>query len=368
MSSRPAGGSMLRDSIMASPVFDTHTHLDESAGIAAENPWDILHYFWFKRELHAAGYPADAEQLSEQARREAFLRAFEGSSNTYWNTIVRRMLRDLFACSLETVADVELLARRIQETSHDLEWPASVCDRMGVTHIVVGPKRIHAADSLLGRLVVVPYHSPQEEADPLESIEYLLTAGKLTVRLDLDPFLSAIPLPQALSNRYEPVFGALNEAGARVQVFTGMKRDWKHHTMLNDPGRIVGLYPLFERYPGIQFEFVNAAAGNDLDIVQAARVFTNVHPGGFWWFNFRASSYHAALQQRFEALPTSRSAIVASDARCIEWLYAKVLYIKTVLSEFLEDQVARGWIDGEGALKAASDWLHDTALAGYVEE
>ena len=32
-------------------VFDTHTHPDSSKNVAAETPWCILNYLWFKREL-----------------------------------------------------------------------------------------------------------------------------------------------------------------------------------------------------------------------------------------------------------------------------------------------------------------------------
>ena len=52
--------------ILALPVFDTHTHLGErGVHVPAQNVWDILHYFWFFRELVAAGYPANARDLPE---------------------------------------------------------------------------------------------------------------------------------------------------------------------------------------------------------------------------------------------------------------------------------------------------------------
>lgn len=390
----------IEEHVMGAGVFDTHTHLDESQSVAAANVWDILHYFWFERELRAAGYPSDARQLSEADRREAFLAAFERSRNTYWNTIVRRMLADLFDCRLESLRDLDEIAERIRATSDDPEWPTTVCDKMGVKNIVVGTGAMDVAGSLAERLVVVPYFEiagilkelgggdpaggavgeRPEEGDPAEAdgawdavrsaLGKLLDAGSNTIRVDLEPLVSgrlAADAPTGAEGElYHSMLAELDRAGTRIQVFTGMKRDWRIDTMLNDPQRIVRLYPVFDRYANAQFEFVNAAAGNDLDILQAARVFPNVHPGGLWWFNFRASSYRSMLQQRFEALPASRSSIVASDARCIEWLYAKVLFVKTVLARFLQEQIDGGWTDLEGAKRAADEWLFESARSGYL--
>ena len=371
--------------VMRADVFDTHTHLDESENVAAANAWDILHYFWFLRELRAAGYPAPNVRLGEADRRDAFLTAFERSRNTYWNTIVRRMLADLFECRLETPRDFDALEEKILLTSHDPEWPVAVCERIGVKNIVVGAREMHVARSFGQRLVVVPYFEISSELresavsaaaaadDALASIhadlDTLRSSGSGVIRVDLEPLLSgrvaSEPSDGVESRLYHSMLAELDRAGTRIQVFCGMKRDTRHHTMLNDPQRIVRLYPVFDRYANIGFEFVNAAAGNNLDIVQAARVFTNVHPGGLWWFNFRASSYRSVFQQRFEALPALRSSIVASDARCIEWLYGKVLFIKTVLAEFLADQIDRGWTDAEGARRVADYWLSESARSGY---
>ena len=110
---------------------------------------------------------------------------------------------------------------------------------------------------------------------------------------------------------------------------------------------------------------VSAAEQSALDIVQAARIYTNVYPGGLWWFNFRPSTYRANMQYRAEALPAPRSTLVASDARCIEWCYAKVMLVKRLLAEYLWDQVSRGWLDTEAALYTARMWLHDSAQPLY---
>ena len=60
--------------------------------------------------------------------------------------------------------------------------------------------------------------------------------------------------------------------------------------------------------------------------------------------------------------------IVASDARCIEWAYGKVMLVKRLLTEFLDTQIADGWSDVETAVRASRDWLYDCAAAGYTTE
>lgn len=362
------------DLVENAAVFDTHTHLDSSSNVAAETPWDILHYFWFKRELIAAGYPEHADELDEYERRIRFLDAFEKSRNTYWNTIARRMLSDLFDLTLERPASFDEFEEKLAKTSVDPEWPVTVCDRLAVRNIVVGHRAMNVSASFGERLIVVPNYSLSERmrkngvarTDADSDVADLVAMGHRTIRVDLDPYLNAADLSQTEEVHWERMLARLNDERVRIQVFSGMKRDRKPHTMLNDPQRIIRLYPLFDRYTAIDFEIINAAAGDNLDVLQAARVFPNVHPGGLWWFNFRASTYQGVFQQRFEALPTNRSTIVASDARCIEWLYGKVLLIKSLLARFLDQQMASGWTDLEGAGRAADDWLFNSAIEGYM--
>jgi glucuronate isomerase len=124
--------------------------------------------------------------------------------------------------------------------------------------------------------------------------------------------------------------------------------------------RILNLYGLFKAYP-ISFELVLGDGIGNADAVNAARAFPNVHVGGMWWYNFRVSNYQQTMQQRFEALPSTKSELVVSDARCIEWCYGKIILIKRLVSDYLFDQVDQGWIDPNGALRVARDWLHDSA-------
>jgi glucuronate isomerase len=153
-----------------------------------------------------------------------------------------------------------------------------------------------------------------------------------------------------------------------AQFFIGIETVSDRSSMaINDPARIPALYPLFERH-ACSFEIVVGAPQMNLDAAQAARIYANVHLGGLWWYNFRSSTYRQTMQYRLEAVPAAKSSIVASDARCIEWCYGKILLVKRLLADFLCDQVEDGWLDRDTALWVAIEWLHDAAARRYLPQ
>ncbi len=115
----------------------------------------------------------------------------------------------------------------------------------------------------------------------------------------------------------------------------------------------------------MQFELVLGDSIGNSYAMNAARCFKSIHVGGLWWYNFCTSIYRQIMQQRFETLPSIKSLIVVSDARCIEWCYGKIVLIKRLLADYLQDQVDQGWISRDGALKTGRNWLHNSAEALY---
>src|SRR5438093_7100666 len=91
----PVDRQELFDAILPLEVWDTHTHL-RGAALAARSFWDVGHYFWFLRELLAAGYPADYRSLSEDERIAAYVRAYHATRNTSMHWVVERIFRDLY--------------------------------------------------------------------------------------------------------------------------------------------------------------------------------------------------------------------------------------------------------------------------------
>lgn len=398
---------MLWDEIRDLPVFDTHTHLETSERVGAGDFFDVVHYFWFRRELEAAGYPLDAERLEAPRRFQAFKEAYTRTRTTSWARMVRTMIEDLYDIDITDDDGPERADAAIRDRSTDAGRPAEVCGRIGATEIVTGVQTPNDLGRLGERVRTVPVYRRdygdllarvRKAPNQLEACETIVremeraieayaSRGMRSIRIDY-PFegigtavyTASAPDSHGSSDETIKAFlghgllSALAKHRMHVQMFVGMKHpdpayrartSLSRSTSLDDPGRIVSMHEVFDMYQDVDFELVNAAPGGAMDIVQAARIYPNVYAGGLWWFNFRASTYRANMQCRLEALPPIRTTLVASDARHIEWLYAKVLFVKLLLCEFLEGQIAGGWLDREDALYVARSWLHDTAADLY---
>lgn len=400
--------STFLDDVLALPVFDTHTHLNNpGVPVAAWDVWDILHYFWFQRELVAAGYPAGANELDPDHRFREAHQALRQTRNTTWNWAVRHMAQDLYGIRLDSEAALRELDAAVRTTAAAPDWPRQVIDRIGVRRIAVNAEAnadlpglpgvgcalpIKPAGGLAKRCEAIltadrfPDELERQAAEIRAEVAQLAARGICGVRVDQLPqdvlgerayaYGAAPPSgkddPDHLRTYlFSVLFDALDQHGLLAQLFLGLRRSGEDAavpvpTAFNDTARIVRLHGLFHRYPNVRFELVLGCELNNMDVVQAARIYPNVNPGGLWWFNFRISSYQQAMQYRFEALPPNRCTAVASDARCIEWCYTKILLVKHVLARFFWDQIAAGWIDAPDALWVARWWLHDTAARHYT--
>ena len=397
-----------RDEVMNLPVFDTHTHLNmPGVPVTAQNVWDVMHYFWFQRELIAAGYPAGAKDLDENARYVELAKALDRCRNTTWNRAVRSMALDLYDVRVDDgTASLRKLDESIRASGQKREWAGTVARRIGIKRITVNDEKHADLPDLPGvgcALPSAPVRALRRRHDELTKsntfaadlerhvsgiradVADLAGRGVGGVRVDGTPYdalgertygyygrapANALDADHLSTFLFDALFDALNEHEMLAQMFLGMRRGRSIpvDTSLNDPGRIVRLHKLFHRHPGVRFELVMGCELNNMDVVQAARMYPNVNPGGLWWFNFRVSSYLQSMQYRLEALPACRSALVATDARCIEWAYTKTLVVKDVMAGFLWEWIQKGWIGAEDALAAAKWWLHDTAAELYVRQ
>ncbi len=397
-----------RSIVMALPVYDTHTHMDVSPKLNAQTFWDIAHYFWYCRELEAAGYPGESGNLTEDARAKAFLEAFHRNRNTYWNHAVGRACRDLFDVTIEDAESIRRIQDRIAETRGSVDWTRDVLRRAGLQRICVGSVTDNELYRLEDTFRVVPSMNVLGSLDPTalasardqrklveqrtremrEEVKGYADRGLHVVRAEM-PFVPEKPwlkpelkpsgntMAAIKTHLGHVLLEALEKYRCHVQIFFGMDRHIEGYThrnkkvvesyARNDPRYVCLLHPIFDFYSGCTFELISAAENSALDIVQAARIYPNVYPGGLWWFNFRASTYQANMQYRIEALSGLRSTLVASDAQCAEWCCIKVTLVKEWLAEFLWDQVACGREDVDSALFTARSWLYDTAAALYEE-
>lgn len=386
--------------VLALPVWDTHTHLTPDR-LPAQSFWEIGHYFWFLRELQAAGYPDNPDELPEPARIDAYLRAFDATRNTSMNWVVRHILSELYQVELSDAASIRAADRAVRQSAADPAWPRRVVDQLAIRRIQIHAGEPTAFKDLPGVSAIAPIDAglawgalvertlsaadrraaaERAVAEIDQAVQRLVDQGITCTRAPEFPFVALgkaaykeTPLGADASRQAIELFlghalyAALDRHSLVAQLFVGVEpTSGGQRIGVDDTRRIPNLHGLFDRYPNCRFELIAGAEGNNLDAVQAARVYRNVQVGGMWWYNFRASTYRQSMQYRLEALPPIKCSLVVSDARCIEWCYGKIALIKHLLAEFLSDQIERGWLDDAGALRVAQAWLHDSAAALYA--
>ena len=143
---------LLRSEILAVPVWDTHTHLVPDSP-AAQSFWDIGHYFWFLRELQAAGYPQRPEALPEAKRINAYLDAFQSTRNTSMNWVVRHIARDLYDLD---VNDVRAVDAAVKQSAACPGWVRTVIDRLAIRRICIHDRKVTAFAHTPGVAYTVP--------------------------------------------------------------------------------------------------------------------------------------------------------------------------------------------------------------------
>ncbi|QOT10856.1 glucuronate isomerase [Paenibacillus sp. JNUCC32] len=380
--------------IMGLPVFDTHTHLVGDR-LGARDFWEIAHYFWFYRELQAGGYPDGAEKLPEEERIAVFLNAYRSTRSTLMNWTFTSFMRELYGIGIKDEDSIREAITAVRHSAAEEGWAQQTADRMNIRRFVVNHPE-HAAfqgmrdpavwipriDGALGRWVdqivqsdepAWTFHAIRDEIN--RQLDGYKDAGCPGIMTTLPRYESSANLRREIGSAsgrddilmelLHFICAAADRNGLLVQLFLGVERSWCGTAFpANDTERILKLAALFETYR-CPFELVLASELNNLDAVQAAWNFPNVHVGGMWWFNFRASTYRDSMQYRLEALPASKSSVIVSDARCMEWSYGKILLVKKLAAEFLWERVTSGWIDEETALQTAEEWFYASAVKRY---
>jgi len=392
----------LREDVWQLPVWDTHTHLT-GGKLPAATFWDIGHYFWLLRELRAAGYPADADKLPDDHRFAAYAEAYARTRNTSMAWCLRRIFIDLYSVVLDGEDSLREADAKVRERHADPNWSRTVIDAIGLRKIITNveadapfPEADGVArcqprlESILGAgLKQLREAADEREAGKLIAADlqgrfmHYRAAGYRGVMTSEGPFgrlAEAVPAEQPELARSGTPDEVLKQwllhtmceqaaaTGLWVQLFLGVESHWPGGaTPSNFSDRILHRYGLFKAHD-CAFQLVLGASGGNIEAVNAARIFPHVRVGGLWWYNYRASSYREAMQARLEALPAEQCALIASDARCIEWCYGKIALVKVLLADFLAEQVDAGWLSRDDAVWVARVWLHDAAagLDGQV--
>lgn len=380
--------------IMGLDVLDTHTHL-VGEKLPAQDFWQIAHYFWFLSELRTGGYPMNAEDLPEEERIPAFLAAYRATRNTNMNWVFTQILKELYGIEITDEASIRKADAAIRESSKRPSWAQEVADKLSIRRFVVNNRFDSQFEGMREQAIIVPRidgkigewtkniqlsEDPRQAFDEIvQALDEILATFK---KKGYPGIMTTLPRYDTQANHtYEigkestrdeimmmllhAACGAAEREGLFVQLFVGVERSWCGTAVpANDPERILKLSGLFDKY-AIPFELIVASEINNMDVVQAAWNFPNVHVGGMWWFNFRASTYRQSMQYRLEGMAPMKSSLVVSDARCIEWSFGKIFLIKRLTAEFLFKQMEDGWLDEETARMTAKEWLYDSAARRY---
>jgi glucuronate isomerase len=362
------------------PVFDTHSHINApNRSMAAQSFADLGHYFWLSQQLKGVGW-RESETMDEAAAT-AYFDAFSKTESTAMNWCLRKILLDLYGIVIRSPRDIQLADSIIRERAATTSHVEEVCQKGEIRKITqnlvsqaafptVPERGVLVADTLNGPVSAFLENPAEDAVDEAvfslhSAIDAMASAGQKGARIDFNLFESIVNTSWRHS-LLDAIFSRLNEHRMFVQMFIGMKRHPRGSFPQDDPARITGLIPFFQNYPDCRFEMVCAAEGNCVDVVQAAVMNPNVHPGGLWWYTFRPSMYRQTLEQRLEALAPLKCPVLASDAMCIEWCYGKTMLVKMLIAEFLAGKVEAGWISEECATRTASAWLYEAPAAYYL--
>jgi hypothetical protein len=369
----------LHQRIIELPVFDTHSHVNAPGRpIGARSFADVGHYFWLSQQMNGVGWKAS--ETIDQPAAEAYFDAFIKTENTAMNWCLRRILLDLYGVTIHSPKDILIADSIIRERADTIEHIEAVCRKGNIKKVVqnLETQAEFAKVPSLGVLVADTLNAPvasflkspsddsidQAVSSLCDSVDAMAQASQVGARIDFDLFQSMEN--EAWRNALlDAIFSRLHAHGMFVQVFIGMNRQPQGSFPQNDPRLITQLYPYFLKYPNCRYEFLCAAEGSCMDVVQAAVKHPNVNPGGLWWYTFRPSMFMQTMEQRFEALAPLKCPILASDATCIEWCYGKSMLVKSLAAQFLTQKVADGWTSGDCALRTASAWFYDAPAAYY---
>jgi glucuronate isomerase len=377
-------------------IYDAHTHLIGSKLCAADF-WEIVHYFWFLRELQGAGYPVNYDSLPEDKRIEAFLQAYSKTKGTGMHYAVKCIFRDLYGLELKDKNSVISAIEKVKASSSDGGWAKQVTGKANVNKIVVNEAehldftgldgvsvwlpRIDAQLSGAAQRIIEAEAGKRKEAAErerkglLDHLSELHGKGAKAIMTTLGTFNKKTWRENGesfsdIDDCYVYLLHAFcafaESKRINIQFFLGVEYNkyFGDAAPVNNNNRILNLYGLFEKYK-INFDLVVASEANNMDVVQAAHIFSNVYVGGMWWFNFRPSTYMDAMAKRFETLASVKTYLSISDSRCIEWCYGKNTLIKKLAGDFFSTKVDEGFISYEDALEIAEDWFYATPRALY---
>ena len=124
---------------------------------------------------------------------------------------------------------------------------------------------------------------------------------------------------------------------------------------------IFELAHVFTDHPDIKFNLHVSNMATNQAMCTLARELPNVSLNGYWWHNFFISFIKRVLAERLDMLSVRKVVGFFSDAYCMEWAYAKQVYIRTFTADVLWEKIELGQYDEETALEIAKELFYGTA-------
>ncbi len=125
-------------------------------------------------------------------------------------------------------------------------------------------------------------------------------------------------------------------------------------------------YPVWTRYPHVQFEYICAHEALYTDMTGAAKQVGNVSVGP-WWHFFRRRQIARMVRDQLSLGPISAIACGFTDARFVEMIAAKYRSMRLGVAEALADLVADPYSTLYGDVVSASGVMRELLLTNPAE-
>ncbi|MBQ3066217.1 MAG: hypothetical protein IJC98_08275 [Clostridia bacterium] len=125
---------------------------------------------------------------------------------------------------------------------------------------------------------------------------------------------------------------------------------------------------VFAAHPKIHFNLSVASASTNQAMCTLCREIPNVSLNAYWWHNFFPTFIERVLAERLDMLAINKMIGFFSDAYCMEWAYAKQVFIRTITANVLWDRIECGRYDEETALEIAKELFYGSASNIYKKQ
>ncbi len=411
---------MIFEEIPDIPLVDIHTHLNPRA-LKAKDLSEIVLYHYIATELVSSGMPREILSLEdpvEKVRRIIpFLKNVRNTS-TFW--ALRRVLslfgfkeeltEKSFPLLLDRFADFEknfngirFLRERVkvekafltlQFTDTDLDFDSSFFT--GSLRLERISKEISKESfRMLEDMFSLKVNNARSMRDAVAEIFDKFKSRISTITISLNPSERIIIDPReglvedairraeaggsmtieeknALLSFVVNEFLKLIKDGEIVfQLMLGVERPVigasppDYAIVVNEPGQLLSLCPLFYEYRDVSFDLISASRTQTHELNVIAKNYRNVFASGFWWYSYYPSIMMERTIEKLQMLPVNKWCAFFSDAHVPEWVFGKEQLVKHQLSLTLNYLVEKGYLDVELALEAARRLLYENALNIY---